>query len=302
MHSMNPTNENEEQKPSTYNDVTPPAAEPKPEPVSLEQNDEVSSTDTGASSTEPVVAPVVGDQIAPAVTPEQQPVSSSPAVTDTPNQTVTGAPEGVAATTPSQPAAQPMFVQKDKSKTTVKNKKFIAVVVALVLLAVAGTAGAYLWQNQQVQSLSEENTKLSTQLAAAQKMTNAKQTTEQATPAGTVARSQEQADYRLVAGTVDLNKDNTRQADSIYIEPYMMHDGELEEIWLEYGTSPSSLTEQTERESEEIGMGDVGTYRQWPFALKKSSFESGKTYFYRVAAKNGSTVIYSGVAAFTATK
>lgn len=225
-----------------------------------------------------------------------------------PEPVVSPAPES----RPEEPTPKPVLQPQEQSSVTEVsvasgaaaasaaskgNKKFLVTIIMLVLFAIGAVAAVYLWQSKEVQSLSSENTSLTEQLKAANAVGESDQNTQQTTPAGTIPRSEAKQDYVLVPGTVTVgdNGDTT-------LLPYMKVGMGVEEIWLEYGTSPTALTEQTERQSKEIGMGDPNTYVAKTFVLKSSELTPGTNYYYRVAGKVGSAVVYSGVAGFTSAK
>lgn len=147
-----------------------------------------------------------------------------------------------------------------------KRKRLIVGIIAALFVIVSGFAGMYAWQHR---DLSSEND-----------------------------TTQEQ----LIVGQVDFDNDHKRGTnDEMFIDG-LIEPGDLDEAWIEYGTDPDALNQQTDHIGSELGEGEAGTYSNYGFTLHKDKLTAGATYFYRVAASQGEDTIYSGLASFSAQK
>jgi cytoskeletal protein RodZ len=174
----------------------------------------------------------------------------------------------------------------------------IAVLFAVLLAA----GGVYLWQHQQVRDLQNSKTTLTKQLTSTKSQLNqAKLTSKALVDVADKAEASKTASTDIstsLAPGEAYNKTNTTATVSGIFDPA----ANLTAIWLEYGTSPTTLSKSTDHYTKELGLGDAGTFADAGFNL--TQLESGKRYFFRVAATTSkdSKTIYSGVASFTALK
>jgi zona occludens toxin (predicted ATPase) len=188
---------------------------------------------------------------------------------------------------PQQPAGQVIPLQSGPKKS-----KWKAVfLVLLFLLLLAAVAGAYYYQQGKVDDVAAAKTAADKQVVLLQsqlKAAEAKATTTK--PAATTPV----ANYNIVTGNATVTAVGAATVNGLY-KP-----GSVDEIWLEYGTAPDTLSTATTHITTGLGEGDATTYAEQAFKL--TSLKSGQDYFYRVAAKAKGATIYGGVASFTAMK
>ena len=186
-----------------------------------------------------------------------------------------------------QPAPQVIQAQSGPRKSKLK----AILLVLLFLLLLAAVAGAYFYQQGKVDDANtaratadKKATSLQSQLTAAQSKAATTKTTP-TTPA---------VNYNVVTGAAVPGTVGLASVNGLY-KP-----GTVEEIWLEYGTTPDALKTATTHITQGLGAGDANTYAQQTFKL--TGLTSGQNYFYHVAAKAKGVTVYGGTASFTATK
>lgn len=169
-----------------------------------------------------------------------------------------------------------------------KGKAVLLTLLFLLLLAAIG--GVYYWQHGKYDTLATAKTAADKQIVSLQSQLNAKATTPKpvaTTPATT-------PNYNVVTGNVTTQAATTASVSALY-KP-----GSVDEIWLEYGTTPDKLSTATAHVTQGLGAGDANNYAQQVFKL--TGLSAGQNYFYHVAAKSKGATVYGGIASFTAVK
>jgi outer membrane murein-binding lipoprotein Lpp len=198
-----------------------------------------------------------------------------------------------------EPFNDPNFMQPEPAPTVVtppkrghpKFKKFLLWLLVLLLIAGAA-AGAYLYQQQKLDQQKTAVTDARSQVSNLQSQLKAKtsQTKTTTTPATTTV-------VDILNGATDQTSQPGKVAFTTYYLP-----GNISDMWLEYGSSPSSFTKSTAHTSDGLDEGTAGEYGTQQWLVNNDQFTPGSTYFYRSAAKKGSDTIYSGVSVFTMNK
>lgn len=172
-----------------------------------------------------------------------------------------------------------------------KGKAKAALLSLLFLLLLAAVAGVYYWQQGKVNDAATAKTAVEKQVAALQSQLSAAQTKAKDTKPATTTPA---ANYNVVTGNASALAQTTATVNSLY-KP-----GSIDEIWLEYGTTPDALKTATPHITQGLGAGDANTYAQQVFKL--TGLTGGQNYFYHVAAKSKGATVYGGTASFTTTK
>ena len=209
----------------------------------------------------------------------QTPSSPSPEGTPAPATDTYAAPQ--------QPAGQVIAQQAGP-----RHGKGKAVLLALlVLLLLAAVAGVYYWQQGKVNDATTAKTAVENQVATLKSQLSSAEAKAKDTKAATATPA---ANYNVVTGDATVLAQTTATVNSLY-KP-----GSVDEIWLEYGTTPDALKTATPHITQGLGAGDATTYAQQAFKL--TGLSGGQNYFYHVAAKSKGVTLYGGTASFTTTK
>lgn len=175
-----------------------------------------------------------------------------------------------------------------------KARTITLLVITALLLAAAAGAGVYAWRQQSIAQLQRENQQLKSQLVS-QNDTNQTETAtadqpDTAVTSGDAPRSQALINDTFISGQVAFKNNDVH----ITVYEKVL---DVEEMWIEWGTDPKVLDNQTAKQSD-LGAG-ADTYDTRTFVIPQSELSSTQTYFYRVAAKSGSEIRYSdGITAF----
>lgn len=211
-----------------------------------------------------------------------QPSGQTPAPNAGPSPATSPAPSA-----PQQPTGQVIPLQSGPKRS--KGKAVLLVLLFLLLLAAIG--GVYYWQHGKYDSLATAKTAADKQIVSLQSQLNAKTTAPKATTPTPAAAT---PNYNVVTGNVTTQAATTASISALY-KP-----GSIDEIWLEYGTTPDKLATATPHITQGLGAGDANTYAQQIF--KVTGLTAGQNYFYHVAAKSKGATVYGGTASFTAVK
>lgn len=210
----------------------------------------------------------------------------------------------IATQTPEQPTAtdQPETTQQESQTPEVSNtpkpKKSKAkwVIIVLTLLLV-GALGAFAWQYQQNQSLKDDNAALRKQFdTATAQVQQAKTAAQKAATTKAITTPSAATSGDLLPGGASKVTTTSATLSALY-KPT----AKLTALWIEYGTDAAKLSSATGHNTTGLGEGtSTDTFAQADFT--DVHLESGKQYFYRVAATQDGKTIYSGLAGFTAAK
>ncbi len=173
-------------------------------------------------------------------------------------------------------------------------KKFWKFLAILLLLALVGAA-AYILHLKHISSLVQDRSKLQQEVSTLQsQLSDANKTPE--TPASVTAKGAvaSQSNYAVLTGQAGNVTHQGASVEALYLS------GEVDEVWVEYGTKPDVLTTSTQHDNQEMGLGVGDIYVAKSFEVK--NLKSGTKYFYRAAAKANDQTIYGGVSAFTTSK
>lgn len=212
------------------------------------------------------------------------------------NTAAPGAPAPVS--TPPEPP-RPSVVEHKKSG---KSKALLYILLAL-LVAAGAFVGAYFWQQSKNDATSAKLTNSETKVAQLQKqLSEAKKTPETTSKAATTTTTPSTTaatDPNLIPGAVDT----MRSDGTIHVTPIFKYTTGLTAVWVEYGTTPDSLKQSTEKLTKGIGGGTANTYSTgFTAVIKETDVKAGTDYYYRVAATVDGQTKYSGVAGFTTSK
>ncbi len=188
-------------------------------------------------------------------------------------------------------------IKDNSNNNKPKKKSKIALLVLAVLLVGAGGFGAaYFWQSSsnsqsanQVQNLEQQVSDLQQQLSASQQEAEDAES-EEATA----------ANPDLIPGNVDTSREDNQVA----ITAVYKYSLEPTEVWIEYGTDPTKLDQESDKVTEDLGAGDdKAVYSSGPeFLIADSKLEAGTTYYYRTVATIDDKTASGPVASFTTAK
>lgn len=194
------------------------------------------------------------------------------------------------------PSSEPNSPQPPRKKDNNKAKRVLSV-ISIVFATIAAFGAGYYIQALSMQSVQKELDSSRSQNIDLQKQVSDLQKQE----SGEEEKASESSlSSELIPGNVDTSRDDKR----VLIGAIFKRSLNPSEIWIEYGTDPTSLNKTTEKNSQELGMGDEDEEYATgvDFFVNSSDLESGTTYYYRVGATANGDTRYSSVASFTTMK
>jgi hypothetical protein len=176
-------------------------------------------------------------------------------------------------------------------------------IILSIIFAVAFGAGVYLWMNNQAEKLKADKIVLQEEITNLQNESKIS-TVETIPESQTDQESSNSQTSGKVSPTV-LAPGSATYGDSgagrKIVFDCFQEPGTLTSIWVRYGKTPDSLQE-TSKFSNELGLGEAGTFIGYPVVTSASNLESGNNYFYQCAATKDGMTIYSDMAIFTSEK
>jgi hypothetical protein len=221
--------------------------------------------------------------------PTQQPQNTNEYSAQPPQQQSYAQPQQYAEPTYAQNEPMPAVVTPPRRHSKVK--KFFLWLLVLLLIAGAGAgAGAYYYQQQKLDSAAKDKATLESKAESLQQQLTASQATAKKSGKSTVTAA---SATQVLNGQINT----TKTAGKVTVQTLFVP-GQVTEIWLEYGSSPTSFTKATAHASNGLEQSSGGDYAVHEWQINNDQFLAGSTYYYRSAAKAKGTTVYSAPTAF----
>jgi hypothetical protein len=171
-----------------------------------------------------------------------------------------------------------------------KLKKFFFWLLIFLLIAGVGV-GAYYYQQQKLDQTNQSQAALKSQVSALQTQLN------ESKSKGTKSTTKPSVSAASATQVLNGQVNSTKVPGKVTVQTLFIP-GQVSEIWLEYGSSPTSFTKATAHASNGLEQSTGGDYAVHEWQINTDQFQAGSTYYYRSAAKVSGTTVYSAPAAF----